>query len=52
MGHPFNRSGVEGSTGLGLTYCFEICKLYEWSLQHERLNGKTILKVIFNRDSI
>jgi hypothetical protein len=37
---------------LGLTYCFEICKLYEWSLNHERKDDKTSLRVEFNRDSI
>jgi signal transduction histidine kinase len=52
MGQPFNRSGAEGSSGLGLTYCFEICKLYEWSLNHERKDDKTSLRVEFNRDSI
>ena len=52
MGEPFNRSGLEGSSGLGLTYCFEICRLYSWDLRHLRDNNKTTMSVSFNRDSI
>ena len=52
MGRPFNRSNLEESTGLGLTYCFEICRLYHWNIQHRRANGQTEMSVTFNIDSI
>ncbi len=52
MGRPFNRSHSEESTGLGLTYCFEICRLYHWSIEHRRTNGQTEMTVTFNADSI
>lgn len=52
MGRPFNRSNSEESTGLGLTYCFEICRLYNWSIEHRRADSKTEMTVTFNTDSI
>lgn len=52
IGRPFNRSNLEESTGLGLTYCFEICRLYHWSIEHRRDSGKTSMTVTFNADSL
>lgn len=52
LGQPFNRSSNEESTGLGLTYCFEICRLFNWKLSHERKNAKTILRIEFDRESL
>ncbi|MGZ3691297.1 MAG: sensor histidine kinase [Pseudobdellovibrio sp.] len=52
IGQPFNRSGLEESSGLGLTYCYEICKLYSWTIEHKRIDNKTVMEVTFNKDSI
>lgn len=54
IGEPFNRSGLEESSGLGLTYCFEICKVYGWTIQHQKENTNNTTKMIveFNKDSI
>ena len=52
IGKPFNRSGLDQSTGLGLTYCFEICTLYGWKISHRRENSQTIMSVQFSPDSI
>ncbi len=50
LGRPFNRSNLAESTGLGLTYCFEICSLYKWTLTHERINHSTYMSVQFNSE--
>jgi len=52
IGEPFNRSGLEESSGLGLTYCYEICKLYSWTIEHKRIDNKTTMEVTFSKDSI
>lgn len=54
IGEPFNRSGLEESSGLGLTYCFEICKLYGWSIQHQKdsIDNKTKMIVEFKSSDV
>lgn len=52
MGKPFNRSSLSESTGLGLTYCFEIARLYGWKIHHSRINDTTTMTVQFNEESL